>query len=203
MTMNVLENHFKNVDLQKNNIRLIPLSYEHEIGLALAVQDGELWNLRVTSTPHYLQVREYIESALKQKAEGSRFPFVILNTENNHILGTTSFHDILLNVSRYEIGYTWYAKSVQRTHVNTTCKFLLLQYAFESLNANTVGFLTDIFNFKSQKAIERLGAKKEGIIRGDALRKDGTIRDTVKYSIVKGEWENVKAHLEDLLTKYL
>ena len=189
----------ENIELVLNNIRLVPLSYEHEQGLAEAVKDGELWNLRITSTPHFSEVRNYIEIALIQKENGSRYPFAVLEENTGKILGTTSYHDILENVKRYEIGYTWYAKSAQRTHVNTTCKLLLLEYAFEQLNAKTVGLRTDQFNFKSQRAIERLGAKKDGIIRGDALRKDGTIRDTVMYSIVKGEWNNVKAHLRALL----
>ena len=189
----------ENIELVLNNIRLVPLSYEHKQGLAEAVKDGELWNLRITSTPHFSEVRNYIEIALKQKAEGDRFPFVIIQTDSGKILGTTSFHDILPTVKRLEIGYTWYAQSVQRTHVNTTCKLLLLQYAFEQLDAETIGLRTDIFNIKSQRAIERLGAKKDGVIRGHALRRDGTIRDTVMYSIVKGEWTNVKAHLSHLL----
>ena len=192
----------ENIQLVLNNIRLVPLSYEHEQGLAEAVKDGELWNLRITSTPHFSEVRNYIEIALIQKENGSRYPFAVLEENTGKILGTTSYHDILENVKRYEIGYTWYAKSAQRTHVNTTCKLLLLEYAFEQLDVNTVGLRTDQFNFKSQRAIERLGAKKDGIIRGDALRKDGTIRDTVMYSIVKGEWNNVKAHLQALLAFY-
>ena len=189
----------ENIELALNNICLVPLSYEHEEGLAEVLKDGELWNLRITSTPHFSEVRSYIETALMQKEQGSRYPFAVLEENTGKILGTTSYHDILENVRRYEIGYTWYAQSVQRTHVNTTCKLLLLEYAFEQLNANTVGLRTDQFNFKSQRAIERLGAKKDGIIRGDAIRKDGTIRDTVMYSIVKGEWNNVKAHLRALL----
>ena len=189
----------ENIELALNNICLVPLSYEHEEGLAEVVKDGELWNLRITSTPHFSEVQSYIETALMQKEQGSRYPFAVLEENTGKILGTTSYHDILENVRRYEIGYTWYAQSVQRTHVNTTCKLLLLEYAFEQLNAKTVGLRTDQFNFKSQRAIERLGAKKDGIIRGDALRKDGTIRDTVMYSIVKGEWNNVKAHLRALL----
>ena len=189
----------ENIELALNNICLVPLSYEHEQGLAEVVKDGELWNLRITSTPHFSEVQSYIETALMQKEQGSRYPFAVLEENTGKILGTTSYHDILENVRRYEIGYTWYAQSVQRTHVNTTCKLLLLEYAFEQLNAKTVGLRTDQFNFKSQRAIERLGAKKDGIIRGDAIRKDGTIRDTVMYSIVKGEWNNVKAHLRALL----
>jgi len=199
----MIENLFlENVELAQNNIRLVPLSYAHEQGLAEACKDGELWRLRVTSAPHYLEVKNYIEAALKQKAEGSRYPFVVIEESTGKIFGSTSYHDLLFDVKRFEIGYTWYAKSVQRTHVNTTCKLLLFKFAFEQLEANTVALRTDQFNFKSQKAIERLGAKKDGIIRGNARRKDGTIRDTVMYSIVKGEWANVEAHLQYLLTSY-
>ena len=188
--------------LQKNNICLMPLSFEHESGLTEAVKDGDLWKLRITTIPHYSEVYQYIETALIQKNEGSRIPFVVMNLDTGKVLGTTSFHDVIPQVKRYEIGYTWYAQSVQRTNVNTICKLLLLEYAFEQLAAETLGFRTDIFNFKSQRAIERLGAKKDGVIRGHALRKDGTIRDTVMYSIVKGEWMNVKAHLIYLLESY-
>lgn len=192
----------ENIELRLNNVLLVPLSYEHEKGLIEATKDGELWNLRITSTPHFLEVRNYIEKALTQKDQGTRYAFTVIEENTGKILGTTSYHDILLNVKRFEIGYTWYAKSVQRTHVNTTCKLLLLEHAFERLQANTVGFRTDQFNDKSQKAIERLGAKRDGIIRGDMMRKDGTIRDTVMYSIVNGEWENIKAHLLDLNSQY-
>lgn len=190
------------VQLSMNNIRIEPLDFSHETGLIEACKDGELWKLRITSTPHFTQVKEYIELAQKQRQEGSRFAFVVIDETSGKILGTTSYHDILASVKRVEIGYTWYAQSVQRTHVNTTCKLLLMKHAFETLQCNVVGLRTDIFNFKSQKAIERLGAKRDGIIRGDALRKDGTVRDTVMYSITAGEWANVHAHLLDLLSKY-
>jgi len=200
--MDAFEQLFIHLDLQLNNIRLVPLSLEHEQGLAEACRDGELWNLRITSTPHYTEVKNYIEKALIQKAQGSRYPFVVIEQSSGKVLGTTSYHVILLNVKRFEIGYTWYAQSAQRTHVNTSCKLLLLEFAFEQLQANTVALRTDQFNFKSQKAIERLGAKKDGIIRGDQMRKDGTIRDTVLYSIAQGDWNNVKAHLQDMLAHY-
>lgn len=192
----------ENIDLSLNDIQLIPLTHEHEDGLKEACKDGKLWKLRVTSTPHHTQVDEYIQTALQQKNAQTRFPFVVMHAETQEIIGTTSFHDILNDTSRLEIGYTWYAKKFQRSHVNTTSKLLLLQYAFDHLNANTVGLRTDIFNLKSQKAIERLGAKKDGVIRGHALRKDGTIRDTVMYSIVQAEWSNIKVHLNDLLQSY-
>lgn len=187
------------VKLHKNNIYLEPLSFVHEEGLQQACKDGELWNLRITSTPHYSQVNDYIQTALQAREIGKRFAFAVIGNEKKQVLGTTSYHDILPDVQRLEIGYTWYAKSVQKTSVNTTCKLLLLEYAFEHLQAKTVGWRTDIFNLKSQRAIERLGAKKDGIIRGDALRKDGTVRDTVMYSVVAGEWLNIKEHLIGLL----
>ncbi|CAI3937947.1 GNAT family N-acetyltransferase [Commensalibacter communis] len=187
------------VRLEKDNIHLEPLSLAHQEGLQQACKDGELWKLRVTSTPHYSEVNSYIHTALQAREIGKRFAFAVIDDQNNRVIGTTSYHDILPAVQRLEIGYTWYAKSVQRTSVNTICKLLLLEYAFETLQARTVGWRTDIFNLKSQRAIERLGAKKDGVVRGDALRKDGTIRDTVMYSVVAGEWLNIKAHLIGLL----
>ncbi len=189
------------VTLKMNEIRLEPLDFSHEAGLQAACQDGELWKLRVTSAPHFSDVKEYIELALQQKEKAERFAFAVIDDVNNKILGTTSYHDILPNVKRLEVGYTWYAKCAQRTHVNTTCKFLMLQHAFESLDANVVGLRTDCLNFNSQRAIERLGAKKDGVIRGHVLRKDGTIRDTVMYSILQSEWINIRAHLLHLLDR--
>ena len=171
--------------LEHGNIRLEPLSIEHTQGLVDATQDGELWNIRVTSAPHPDQVIAYIEQALQQREQQQRQAFAVINTQTGKVLGTTSYHDIVPNIQRLEIGYTWYAASVQRTHVNTTCKFLLLSHAFEDLNAELVGFRTDNFNYRSQRAIERLGAKKDGVLRHHQPRKDGTVRDTVMYSIVK------------------
>lgn len=187
--------------LEHGNIRLEPLSIEHTQGLVDATQDGELWNIRVTSAPHPDQVIAYIEQALQQREQQQRQAFAVINTQTGKVLGTTSYHDIVPNIQRLEIGYTWYAASVQRTHVNTTCKFLLLSHAFEDLNAELVGFRTDNFNYRSQRAIERLGAKKDGVLRHHQPRKDGTVRDTVMYSIRAGEWAEIKAHLQDLLQK--
>ncbi len=138
---------------------------------------------------------------MQQCEQQQRQAFSVINTQTGKVLGTTSYHDIVPNIQRLEIGYTWYAASVQRTHVNTTCKFLLLSHAFEDLNAQLVGFRTDNFNYRSQRAIERLGAKKDGVLRHHQLRKDGTVRDTVMYSIRAGEWAEIKAHLQDLLQK--
>jgi RimJ/RimL family protein N-acetyltransferase len=185
----------ENVELVRGDIRLIPLETYHEAGLRAAAADGELWNIRVTSVPEPDQTRAYIDTALQMRADGNRFAFAVTDANNGTVLGCTSFHDILPSVKRVEIGYTWYAKRCQRTHVNTTCKLLMLEHAFNTLGCHVVGWRTDNFNFASQQAIERLGARKDGVIRGHALRRDGTIRDTVMYSLRSGEWPEVKAQL--------
>ncbi len=189
------------VTLALRGVQLVPLGLEHEAGLRAAAADGELWQLRVTSVPAPEETRDYIEQALAARAAGQRCAFAVLDELSGRVLGCTSYHDILPAVKRVEIGYTWYAKSVQRTHVNTTCKLLLLTHAFETLGCHVVGWRTDNFNFASQAAIERLGAKKDGVIRGHALRRDGSIRDTVMYSLRSGEWPEVKAQLLYLLDR--
>ena len=183
------------VTLQARGITLLPLGLEHEAGLAAAAADGELWNIRVTSVPEPENTRKYIEQALEMRAQGNRFAFVVLDTTTGKVLGSSSYHDILPAVKRVEIGYTWYAKSAQRSYVNSTAKLLLMTHAFETLGCKVVGWRTDNFNFASQTAIERLGAKKEGVLLGHALRRDGTIRDTVMYSMRAGEWAEAKAQL--------
>ena len=189
------------VTLEGHGLRLTPLELEHEAGLRAAAADGELWNIRVTSVPEPENTRQYIDDALAMRRAGNRFAFVVQNAESGKIVGCSSYHDILPAVKRVEIGYTWYAKSVQRTHVNTGCKLLLMVHAFETLGCHVVGWRTDNFNFASQAAIERLGARKDGVIRGHALRRDGTIRDTVMYSLRAGEWPEVKAQLLYALKK--
>ena len=183
------------VTLRQSGLRLEPLALAHEAGLAAAAADGELWRLRVTSVPEPQDTRAYIETALRMRDEGNRFAFAVLDDATGRVLGTTSYHDILPAVKRVEIGYTWYAQSVQRTHVNTTAKLLMMGHAFDTLGCHVVGWRTDNFNFASQRAIERLGAKKDGVIRGHALRRDGTIRDTVMYSMRSGEWPEARAQL--------
>ncbi|MDH4416373.1 MAG: GNAT family protein [Acidovorax sp.] len=189
------------ITLRDRGVRLEPLALSHEEGLRLAAADGELWKLRVTSVPEPQDTRAYIETALKGREEGHRFAFAVVEEATGKVLGCTSFHDILPAVKRVEIGYTWYCQSVQRSHVNTTCKLLLLQHAFDTLGCHVVGWRTDNYNFASQKAIERLGAKKDGVIRGHALRRDGTIRDTVMYSMRAGEWPEARAQLLYLLER--
>jgi RimJ/RimL family protein N-acetyltransferase len=183
------------VTLEGHGLRVLPLALEHEAGLRAAAADGELWNIRVTSVPEPESTRQYIEDALAMRAAGNRFAFVVQDAASGRVLGCSSYHDILPAVKRVEIGYTWYAKSVQRSHVNTACKLLLMTHAFETLGCHVVGWRTDNFNFASQAAIERLGARKDGVIRGHALRRDGTIRDTVMYSLRAGEWPEVRAQL--------
>jgi len=189
------------VTLEGHGLRLTPLELEHEAGLRAAAADGELWNIRVTSVPEPENTRQYIDDAQAMRKAGNRFAFVVQDTQHGKVLGCSSYHDILPAVKRVEIGYTWYAKSVQRTHVNTACKLLLMAHAFETLACHVVGWRTDNFNFASQAAIERLGARKDGVIRGHALRRDGTIRDTVMYSMRAGEWPEVKAQLLYALNK--
>lgn len=186
------------VELSLRGLRLQPLNLAHETGLQSAASDGELWKLRITSVPEPHETRAYIETAL---ATDNRLAFAVLDAASGVILGCTSYHDIVPALKRVEIGYTWFAARYQRSHVNTTCKLLLLTHAFESLGCNVVGWRTDNFNFASQKAIERLGAQKDGVLRGHALRRDGTIRDTVMYSMRAGEWPEVKAQLIYMLDK--
>ena len=189
------------VKLEARGVRLVPLGLEHEAGLAAAAADGELWNLRITSVPAPDQTRQYILDALATREAGHRFAFAVLDASDGTVLGSSSYHDILPAVKRVEIGWTWYAKRCQRTHVNSTAKLLLMTHAFETLGCHVVGWRTDNFNFASQAAIERLGARKDGVIRGHALRRDGTIRDTVMYSMRSGEWPEAKAQLLYLLDK--
>jgi N-acetyltransferase len=186
------------VSLEAHGVRLVPLALSHEDGLKAAAADGELWKLRVTSVPEPHNTRAYIQSALDMP---DRSAFAVLDATTSEVLGTSSYHDILPAVKRVEIGYTWYAARCQRTHINTTAKLLLMTHAFEVLHCNMVGWRTDNFNFASQRAIERLGARKDGVIRGHAMRRDGTVRDTVMYSLAAGEWPEVKAQLLYLLNK--
>jgi RimJ/RimL family protein N-acetyltransferase len=183
------------VELKRSPVRLVPLGLAHEDGLKRAAADGELWNLRITSVPEPEQTRAYIETALAGREAGHRFAFAVLDAASGEVIGCTSYHDIVPAVDRLEIGWTWYAKRVQRSAVNTTAKLLLLEHAFETLGAQLVGWRTDNYNFASQRAIERLGARKDGVLRHHALRRDGTVRDTVMYSLTAGEWPEVKAHL--------
>ena len=187
------------VVLGDDRVRLEPLAPGHADALAAAAADGALWLLRVTSVPEPAATDDYIAHALRQQAEGSRLPFAVVDLADGRVVGSTSYHDIVPAVERLEIGWSWLARSRQRTHVNTSAKLLLLEHAFETLGAQLVGWRTDAFNFASQRAIERLGAKKDGVLRQHTQRRDGTVRDTVMYSLSAGEWPQTRAHLRWLL----
>ena len=187
-----MDNWVDNTVLRLNGIRLEPLGLQHTAGLQTAAADGALWRLRVTSVPEPEHTAAYIETALHT---ANRLAFAVIDEASGQVLGSTSYHDILPAVRRLEIGYTWYAQSHWRTALNSICKLMLLRHAFETLQAQTVGWRTDIENTRSQAAIERLGAHKDGTIRGNALRRDGSIRDTVMYSMSAAEWPQAKQAL--------
>ncbi len=182
--------------LAGHGVRLEPLAREHRDGLDRAAADGRLWELFFTSVPAPGETERYIETALEGQRAGHMLPWVVRDAASGEILGSTRYHDIIAAADRVEIGYTWYAQRCQRTHVNTACKLLLLSFGFEQLNCKVIGLRTDNFNFRSQRAIEALGAKKDGVIRHHWPRRDGSIRDTVMYSILAPEWPDVKRHLQ-------
>ena len=187
------------VTLEFNGVRLEPLALHHAAGLRAAAADGELWNLRVTSVPEPQDTESYIRTALDTP---NRVAFAVIDVPTGAVIGSTSYHDIVPAIDRVEIGYTWYAKSRQRSHVNTSCKLLLLSHAFDTLGCFVVGLRTDNFNHASQAAIERLGAKKDGVLRHHGPRRDGTVRDTVMYSILRGEWPEIKSQLHYRLSRH-
>jgi len=184
------------VILESERVRLEPLSPDHREALAAAAADGRLWELGFTSVPAPGQEEPYIQTALEGQRAGHMLPWVVRDLSSGRIVGSTRYHDIVPAVDRVEIGYTWYAKQCQRTHVNTTCKLMLLAHGFDTLGCAVVGLRTDILNTRSQQAIEKLGANRDGVIRHHALRRDGSVRDTVMYSILRGEWPAVRERLE-------
>ena len=183
-------------ELEGHGVRLEPLSLEHEQGLIAAAHDGKLWELFFTSVPEANQTKKYIQDALDGQARGEMLPWAVRDLKSGEIVGSTRYHDIVAAADRVEIGYTWYAARCQRSHVNTACKLLLLSFAFGKINCKVVGLRTDNFNFRSQRAIEALGAKKDGVIRNHWPRRDGSVRDTVMYSVLADEWPSVRKHLE-------
>lgn len=190
------------VVLERGAVRLEPMSEEHVPALRQAPADGALWELWFTAVPRPDETEAYVATALRGLKDGHMLPWVVRDLGSGAVIGTTRYHDIVPQADRVEIGYTWYAKSWHRTHVNTTCKLMLLTHAFETLGCKVVGLRTDNFNFRSQKAIEALGAKKDGVIRHHMTRKDGTVRDTHLFSILLGEWPDVKRHLEFRLKRH-
>jgi len=194
--------HVEPIVLERGDIRLEPLTPAHEHGLRAAAADGELWQLWYTSVPAPDETRRYIDTALEGLAAGHRMPWAVVRRSTGDVIGCTSYHDIAPVVDRVEIGWTWYAQRAQRTGVNTTCKLLLLTHAFDALGCAVVGLRTDNFNFTSQRAIEALGAKKDGVIRHHHPRRDGSARDTVMFSIMAHEWPDVRRHLQLRLERH-
>jgi RimJ/RimL family protein N-acetyltransferase len=191
----------KRITLEGHGVRLEPLAREHREALAAAAADGKLWELWFTSVPRPEETERYIAQALAGEEAGHMLPFVVRELESGAIVGSTRYHDIVKEAARVEIGYTWYAKRWQKRHVNTACKLLLFTHAFADLGCKVVGLRTDNFNFASQRAIEALGAKKDGVIRHHQPRRDGTVRDTVMYSVLASEWPDVRRHLERRLAR--
>jgi RimJ/RimL family protein N-acetyltransferase len=192
----------RQVTLERSRIRLEPLAPGHRDEIARAAADGELWNLWFTGVPRPEETDAWLQAALKGQEKGHMLPWAVRDLASGKVVGTTRYHDIIAEVDRVEIGYTWYSQSWQRTHLNTTCKLMLLTHAFDDLGCKVVGLRTDNFNFRSQRAIEALGAKKDGVIRHHQPRRDGSARDTVMYSILVHEWPDVRRHLELRLARH-
>ena len=188
--------------LERDGIRLEPLTVAHSDALNSAAADGRLWELWFTAVPAPDLMPAYVATALQGQRDGHMLPWVVRDLSTGAIVGSSRYHDIVPAIDRVEIGYTWYAERCQRTHVNTACKLLLFAHAFETLGCKVVGLRTDNFNFRSQRAIEGLGARKDGVLRHHAARRDGTVRDSVMYSILLAEWPDVRRHLELRLARH-
>ncbi len=197
-----MKNWIKKLELEGEKVRLIPLEKSHKDGLLKAATDGKLWEMWFTTVPSEKNIDNYIEHALSEKQKGKEFPFVVLDKKNGDIIGCTRYYNIQPEHRRLEIGYTWYAKKNQRTGVNTECKYLLLKNAFEDLNCIAVQFLTNWHNLPSRKAIARLGAKQDGVLRNHILNADGSCRDSVVFSITEQEWSGVEKTLKYEMAKY-
>ena len=190
------------VVLERDGIRLEPLGPDHAPALGEASSDGRLWDLWYTSVPEPAGMPAYIATALKGQEDGHMLPWAVRDLATGELVGSTRYHDIVPAIDRVEIGYTWYRASRQRSALNTTCKLLLLTHAFDTLGCKVVGLRTDNFNFRSQRAIEGIGAKKDGVIRHHLARRDGSVRDTVMFSILAAEWLDVRKHLELRLARH-
>ncbi|MES2176588.1 MAG: GNAT family protein [Gemmatimonadota bacterium] len=190
------------VTLEGHGVRLEPLTLAHADALTEAASDGRLWELWFTAVPEPAGTSAYIEIALAGQNAGHMLPWVVRELSTNAIVGSTRYHDIVPAIDRVEIGHTWYSASWQRRHVNTACKLLLLAHAFDTVGCKVVGLRTDNFNFASQRAIAALGAHRDGVIRHHQARRDGTVRDSVMFSILAAEWVDVKRHLTTRLARH-
>ena len=194
--------HLAPVPLEGHGVRLEPLAPAHEAALTSAATDGRLWELWYTSVPSPSETGAYIATALEGQRAGHMLPWAVRELGTGAIVGSTRYHDIVPSIDRVEIGYTWYAGSWHRSHVNTACKLLLLGHAFDTIGCRVVGLRTDNFNFPSQRAIAALGAHQDGVIRHHQARRDGTVRDSVLFSILAAEWPDVKRHLTTRLSRH-
>jgi RimJ/RimL family protein N-acetyltransferase len=183
------------VSLHGRHVSLVPLAHSHHDDLVDAVKDGELWTLWYTKIPTPEEMLAEIDRRLELQKQGSMIPFAVIEKSTQEAVGMTTFMNIDAANRRVEIGSTWYRKRVQRSALNTECKLLLLTHAFEQLNCIAVEFRTHFFNMQSRAAIERLGAKLDGVLRQHQIASNGTLRDTCVYSILDREWPTVEAHL--------
>jgi N-acetyltransferase len=190
------------VTLEGHGVRLEPLSLAHSDALTAAATDGALWDLWFTSVPRPEETAAYIETALAGQRDGHMLPWVVKLATTGTVVGTTRYHDIVADIDRVEIGYTWYGAQWQRSHVNTACKLLLLTHGFESLGCAVIGLRTDRFNTRSQRAIEALGAQRDGVLRHHQARRDGSVRDSVMYSILRTEFTDVRRNLLGRLARH-
>jgi RimJ/RimL family protein N-acetyltransferase len=190
------------VVIEGHGVRLEPMQVAHAGPLGAAASDGRLWELWFTSVPSPDEAAAYVAAALEGQRLGHMLPWVVREQESGTIVGSTRFHDMVPAIDRVEIGYTWYAARWQRSHVNTDCKLLLLAHAFDTVGCRVVGLRTDNFNVASQRAIEALGAHKDGVLRHHQARRDGTVRDSVMYSLLAAEWPDVRRHLELRLARH-
>jgi RimJ/RimL family protein N-acetyltransferase len=189
--------------LHDEHVVLEPLSLDHVPALQAAAADGELWNLWFTSVPAPDHAHAYVEKALRGQADGLMLSFAVREVHSGEIVGATRYYDIVPELPRLAIGYTWYARRWQKSHLNTACKRLLLRHAFETKRCVAVEFHTDLHNLESQRAIERLGAHRDGVLRAHMRRLDGSLRDTVCYSILASEWPDVERWLSLRLLRLL
>ncbi|MBL4872508.1 MAG: GNAT family N-acetyltransferase [Gammaproteobacteria bacterium] len=188
--------------LEGSKVKLVPLTASYRNELVKASNDGELWKLWFTSVPSEKNIDNYIKQALKDMDNGLALVFVVIDKKNNKVVGSTRYCNAVPSHRRVEIGYTWYSKSAQRTSINTECKHLLLTYAFEKLNAIAVEFRTHWHNHASRNAIERLGAKQDGVLRNHWVDDSEMLRDTVVFSIIQSEWKAVKQSLSYKLSLF-
>ena len=196
-----MDSWLRPIQLEGELVKLVPLQKTHKVDLAFAASDGKLWELWYTAVPSPKTIDTYIETALSEQASGKALPFAIINKKTNTIVGTTRYLNVDAKNKRVEIGATWYSKKVQRTGINTECKYILLKYAFENLNCIAVEFRTHFHNHPSRNAILRLGAKQDGILRNHRVDEQGNLRDTVVFSILNSEWKTVKTSLEFKMTR--